>query len=234
MITVYSFVGAWGISSVSPFCSKLETWLKMAEIPHQVDRNFNPLKAPKGKAPYIEIDGDYIADSSIIIDELTERYEVGLDADLSAEQRGQATLIQRTCENHLYFALVYSRWLVDAYWPTVRDTYFRGLAGPARYVVSGLARRKVKKLLHHEGTSRHDHATILASAKTDVDALADVLGDDPFFLGQKPTSIDATAFAFIDGLYQAEVARDFAALVEAHDNLIAYSERMRFRYWPEI
>ena len=231
MVTVFSFVGAWGLSSVSPFCSKLETWLQMANIDHRVDRNFNPLKAPKGKAPYIEIDGEYIADSSLIIEELTDRFEVKIDAHLSPAQRGQATLIQRTCENHLYFPLVYSRWMVDDYWAEVRDTYFRGLAGPARLVVSAMARRKVKKLLHHEGTTRHDHATILESAKIDVDALATVLGEDDYVLGQRPASIDATVFAFVDALYRPPVARDFAALVEAHDNLVAYCERMRERYW---
>lgn len=33
MVTLYQPPGAWGIPSVSPFCVKLETWLRMAGVP---------------------------------------------------------------------------------------------------------------------------------------------------------------------------------------------------------
>ena len=57
-------------------------------------------KSKKGQLPFIEINGEEIADSAIIIRELDQRYNVNLDACLSAEQRNVAHANISMIENH--------------------------------------------------------------------------------------------------------------------------------------
>ena len=60
MITLYAFGPAFGLPDPSPFVTKAEVLLKMAGQPYRTDVNgFN--KAPKGKLPYIDDDGERIA-----------------------------------------------------------------------------------------------------------------------------------------------------------------------------
>jgi glutathione S-transferase len=70
MITLHQFGPAFGLPNASPFCMKLETWLRMAGLPYRApEMRLSALgRAPKGKMPYI-IDGDKtISDSTFVID----------------------------------------------------------------------------------------------------------------------------------------------------------------------
>jgi glutathione S-transferase len=66
----------------------------------------------------------------------------------------------------------------------------------------------------------------------DVDAIADHLGDKPYFMGEHPSSADAAIFAFVAGaLCETFTAptRDAAA---RHANLVAYRDRMMREFYP--
>ena len=41
---------------MSPFCAKLEAYLRLAEVPYET-RSADIRKAPRGKAPYVEYEG---------------------------------------------------------------------------------------------------------------------------------------------------------------------------------
>jgi len=65
MITLYSFGPGFGLPDPSPFVTKAEVLLKMAELPYRTDTT-GFKKAPKGKLPYIDDEGKMIADSTFI------------------------------------------------------------------------------------------------------------------------------------------------------------------------
>ena len=67
MITLYTTPPLWGLPSISPHCTKLETWLRIADIPYKVEITADFNKAPKGKIPFIEYEGELIGDSTLII-----------------------------------------------------------------------------------------------------------------------------------------------------------------------
>lgn len=79
MIKVYQFAPAWGLPNASPFCMKLETYLRMADIPYEIVPNADVRKAPKGKMPYIKHEGKVIGDSGLIIEYLKSVYGDKLD-----------------------------------------------------------------------------------------------------------------------------------------------------------
>ena len=57
MIKLYTFPPACGLRNVSPFCLKVEMALSYLEIPFEIVEISDPRKAPKGKLPYVDIDG---------------------------------------------------------------------------------------------------------------------------------------------------------------------------------
>src|SRR5687768_4913060 len=110
-IVLWQMRPLWGIPNPSPFCMKVETWLRMAGLPYEAREIEGPPRSQSGKLPYIERpDGSLLWDSSVIIDTLTRERNVTLDAELSADQRAIGTLLQRTFEENLYFVAVYDRW----------------------------------------------------------------------------------------------------------------------------
>ena len=75
MITLCQFHRIWGLPNASPFCMKVETYLRMIKLPYDVRFISNPQQASKGKLPYIQIDGKNHPDSEFIIDELKYRFD---------------------------------------------------------------------------------------------------------------------------------------------------------------
>ena len=108
MITLYTFGPQFGLPDPSPFVMKAETLLKMSGLPFRTDTTGFP-KAPKGKLPYIDDDGEKIADSTFIRWHLEKKYQIDFDRGLTPEQRAIAWAFEKLAEDHLYWALVDAR-----------------------------------------------------------------------------------------------------------------------------
>ena len=90
MIKLYQYPTDWDLPNVSPFCMKMETYLRLAQIPYETVTIVDPRKSPKGKLPYIDDNGQIIADSSFIIDYLKNKYNVALDSKLSPDSNSHS------------------------------------------------------------------------------------------------------------------------------------------------
>lgn len=67
------------------------------------------LRSKKGQLPFVEVNGEEIADSAIIIKELAQRYDKDLDAALTQEQRNIAHAMISMLENHLIWVQLFWR-----------------------------------------------------------------------------------------------------------------------------
>ena len=232
MIKLYQFKPAFGLPNASPFCMKVETYLRMAGLPYECPRGADLRKAPKGKMPYIE-DGDArVADSSFIIDYLKQKYGDTLDAHLSERERAQALAIQRLLEEHLYWAAVYARWVEDAGFKASSEAFFDGMPALLKLLVPKLARRGMIKELHGHGMGRHSRDEIYALGCRDIAALAQLLGAEDYFMGAQPSSVDAAAYASIANLLWVPLESPLRDEARKHANLEAYCQRMKARYFP--
>lgn len=231
MIKLYQFKPAFGLPNASPFCMKVETYLRMAGLAYECPRGADLRKAPKGKLPYIE-DGDKVmADSAFIIDYLKQTYGDTLDAHLTERERAKALAIRRMLEENTYWAAIYTRWIEDAGFAQTRDIFFGGMPPPLKQLVPHIARRAIRREMHGHGMGRHSREEIYAIGCQDIRALANLLGDQPFFMGDKPSSIDATAYAFIANLLWVPLASPLLDEAKKHANLEAYCQRMKARYF---
>ena len=233
MIKLFQFAPALGLPNASPFCMKVETYLRMADLPFEIPRaTLGHLRnAPKGKMPYIEDQGRLVADSSFIIDYLKATYGDPLDGWLDAPQEAVALAFARLLEENLYWAVIYTRWVEPQGWQLTRSAFFGTLSAPLKWVLPALARRGIIKELHGQGMGRHSREEIMTIGRRDISALADFLSDKPYFMGEQPCSLDASAYAFLANLLWVPVESELKRHAMQYAQLDAYCQRMRARYY---
>lgn len=98
-IILHQFPNNGLVMNYSPFCMKLELYLRMVKLPYSIDANPNPSGGPKGKMPYASIDKLQ-----------SEHASRNLDGHLNEAELSLQLCVRRTLEEHLYWAIVYSRW----------------------------------------------------------------------------------------------------------------------------
>ena len=176
MITLYTFGPAFGLPDPSPFVTKAEVLLKMAGLPYRMDtKGFR--KAPKGKLPYIRDGEDIIADSTFIRLHLEKRYNIDFDEGLSPKERGLAWAVEKMCEDHLYWLLVYELWADDANFKRGPAKFFDAAPAPVRPFVKWFIRRQVKQALHGQGAGRYSESERAILADRAFASLSAILGD---------------------------------------------------------
>jgi glutathione S-transferase len=233
MITLHQFAPAWGLPNLSPFCFKLETYLRMANLPYTA-KTSNPRASPKGKLPSIDDGGTIVCDSGAIVEHLKKKHGDPLDGALSIQQRALGHAIRRMCEESLYWPLVFSRWGEDDAFELVRRDLLRPALPPVlRVLLPGVIRKQVLKQLHGQGMGRHSRDEIYEIGKNDITALSTLLGAQPYFLGDAPTSVDATTYAWLALVLWAPPGSPLTTHAKGLDNIVQYCERMRDRYWSD-
>lgn len=232
-IRLFQFPRMFAIPNLSPFCCKLETWLRIADIPYEVVDTTDPRKGPKGKLPFIEDAGVRIADTSVIVDHLKKTRGVDPDARLNASQRAIALLVQRTLEEHYAFVLSYTHLVRDE---GLRHTRSRFDSMPAvvRPLVERAVRGQIRKMLWLQGILRHSDKEIIESALRDWRAVLTIMGDGPFFFGGDPTGVDAIVFGALATSVLTPIESPIRDFLRSQPACVAYAERMRTRFFPEL
>ena len=233
-IRLFAFGTGWGVpfATSAPFPLKLATWMRMAQVPYEFVVANDPGKGPKGKSPWIEHGSTRMGDSSLIIERLAGERGIDLDAHLDPDQRALAMSVQRMLEEHYHQCFEH-----QLFFGVGSDARLKEFASampiPLRWLVPLVIRRSFRKQLYARGMGRHAEEVIIAQGKADLDALSRLLGDKPYFLGDRPSSIDATVFGFLGVSLYVEGDNPLYRYGASLDNLLRYCERMRARYFPE-
>lgn len=229
MLTLQTFPPAFGLRASSPFAVKAEALLAMAKLPFE--REFADLrKAPRGKLPVLVDDGRVIPDTAHIQAHLERAHGVDFDGELSARERGVATAFRRLIEHHLYFIGGNLRW--NDHPDAVREEYFKAVPGLIRGLVFKKVLKDVNRTIHMQGLGRHTREEMIAFGREDIDAIAAELGERPFFLGERPTSIDATVYGAVANLIDCTLASPLSDHARAIPALDAYVRRCEARFFP--
>lgn len=232
MIKLYGFKSQWGLSDISAFVVKAEMYMRMAGIPYTMQRYpFLELgKAPKGKLPFIDDGDERIADSNFIIEYLKRTYGDPLDGHLSAQEKAIAHAMRRMMDENLYWVIIQIRWRIDENFKLFMDEFIDDLENKEAIApVFPMVREAVVKSMWAHGMGRHSIDEVWEIGKADITAMADLLADKPYFLGDKPTSLDASAYAFLMGV-RTRFESPVKTHIEAHQNLVSYCKRIADRY----
>jgi hypothetical protein len=135
------------------------------------------------------------------------------------------------CEEHLYFALMASRWAGDASFARGPAKFFERIPLPLRPAVQGMVRRRVKKSLQLQGIGRHSPAERDKLAICDIEALSALIGGKTFLMGERPRGADATVFSFAAQLLCPVFDSPMRTAAEQGRNLISCRDRILHRYF---
>lgn len=232
-ITLYRFGPFLGTPDSSPFVIKTMMLLKLAGLPYR-EMSGNPLKAPKKLLPYIEDDGETVADSTFIRRHIEQKYGFDFDAGLDAAQRASAWAVERMCEDHLYFAMLEARWMDhDAFRKGV-GTMFGAIPPPLRPIAKAMLRHSNAARLRGHGLGRHAKDDIVTLALRDIDSLAALIGDKPHLMGAEPCGADAFVYGIVTSILTPPLDNALRTAMQKHANLLAYRDRLTRRFFPEV
>ena len=230
MITLYTFGPMFGLPDGSPFVTKAMLLLKMAGLGYIEDRN-GYSKAPKGKLPYIDDNGEKIADSTFIRLHIEKKYGFDYDFGLTDAQKAIGWAAEKLCEDHIYWLLLADRWFIDENFENGPAHFFDAIPAPIRQLVRLMIRRKVRGAAREQGLYRHTPEERRELGRRGVGAISTLIGDKPYLFGDKPHGADATLGAFVMGclcpLFDSPLRKE----TERLPNLVSYANRIRTAYF---
>jgi glutathione S-transferase len=232
MITLYAFGPHFGLPDPSPFALKADLLLKMTGLRYETAFGGLPI-APKGKLPFIVDDGEAIADSTFIREHLERKYGIDFDEGLTPAEQAQAWAVERMMEDHLYWAMLHDRWMIDENFATGPARFFDGAPDGVRESLMAQARARVREALNAQGLGRHSGEEIAALAARSLGAVSALIGEGPYLMGTRPCGADATVFGMAAGVLYPAFDSPVRRAGFANANLARYCERMMEQWYPE-
>lgn len=233
MVTLYKFPRVWGLPCMSPYCLKVEAYLRLRGIAHEVQVG-DLRRAPRGQLPWVR-DGEHVVgDSTLIIDHFEARQREPLDAGLDAAQRAAGWALARTLEESTVWALRYQRFVEPAAWPLTRAVLRSILPVPLRLVGPAIVRSQMRSALRAQGSGRFDAAALYDFARRDFDAAAALLGDKPYLFGDRPGRFDLTLFGFVASFSAHACRSPVTEHVLGLPKLLAHHERLRSALYADM
>ena len=217
MLTLYSYPPLFGVADNNGYGLKVFAFLKLAGVPFHHEHSFDASKAPRGPLPYIVDGHDTVGDSETILAYVTQKYGVTLDAALTPAQRTINILVTRTLDD-LYWVMSYSRWKDERYWPLFRDALKR--EHPS-LTDDGLMKAKEfnAQRYYYQGIGRFEANAAMIRGLTDLAALANLVPQQGYVHGDRPTAIDAGIYGFIANIYFYDIDTPLKQFVVSHDGL---------------
>lgn len=228
-IVLYQFPTAPGFFNASPYCTKAEILLRLAGLNFTSEFPENYKELPKGKLPVIK-DGDtIIPDSEFIQNYISEKYGHDFKAGFSAEQKATAHALCRMLEERTVVFLRFSRWVDEAGWAQTKAIFFSEVPDEEAEAVH----ENVKAVSQNNDVWHHSQEEREQLLRADLQAVADILGNTPYIMGDNPTYVDAVAFPMIANLYGSLIRTWTTAIVAEFPTLVAYFDRGMDLWFPE-
>ncbi|MEM9696655.1 MAG: glutathione S-transferase family protein, partial [Myxococcota bacterium] len=214
----YQAPGALGLNSLDPFCTKVEVFLQLAQLP------FSTRSVALGSAyPRVDDQGTTVIGSGPILEHCRLVYGRDLDVEQTPSQRMVAHSMLRMLEHHLEPVWRYARWVDEAGWRELRAA----LSGRHWAPKMALMRRKKGRGLRREGWLPFAPDAIYARGVSDLDALADGLeATDAYLLGDGPMTVDVVLHAVLAHCRRLPSGNPLARAVRRRASLERFIGRM--------
>jgi glutathione S-transferase len=131
---------------------------------------------------------------------------IDLDAGLTLVEYSISLAFRRMIKENTYWGAAEHRFGIEENWQRYRVLVAQALFPEAPLEVSEPFAEEFCKTMRSQmqahGIGRHTHEEISQIICADFQALSDFLADKPFFMGDQPTSLDATAYGYIGTFMQ--------------------------------
>jgi len=245
-VYLYQFSRTPTVPSISPFCLKAETWLRIAGLGYENVDHKCKFKSKKGQLPFVEFNGEEIGDSALIIRDLGKHFNHDLDDFLTAEQRSQGHAAISMIENHLWWC-IFSWRVCDIMRfkqaAKIDLKQFMSCAGAPGWFLDFVwkwkFRKGIKKVRAH-GLGVHTPQEIDEFAQNDLKCLSGMLGDQTYYFGEQPSLLDIVSFSFMAQICMMDKEVPYPLrewMSENTTNLVDHVNRMKEKFyqdWDEI
>ena len=136
--------------------------------------DFKDPMGPKGKTPWITLNGKKMGDSQLCLELLAETFHKDFSGHLSAEEKAVARAFQIMAEDHLYWVMLVWRWIYNggSSLPLIQsDLHFA-----VRYLRPVVVNR-VKSQVIAQGIGRHSQTEVMEMGLKDLRAISNFLGN---------------------------------------------------------
>jgi len=220
--------------NASPFCLKVETFLKVLGVDYEAIGDFHNLdKFSRHKLPVVQYNQEIVQDSTNIvrfIDRVwgtTHKYPKGIDDGMSDKDLATANLIRHAVEDSLAPLLVHFRWIYEPGWQVWKTGAFSQLPVFLTPFIPPMVRKQVRRSLIASGVGRYPESEMLDRAKEIIHAVSMQLGRNKFLFGDKFRSIDASVYGVLANIILFPMDSPLQKLACQYDNLVTYVKMVR-------
>lgn len=205
---------------------KVEVFLMKAKLPYEVKVEINPKRGPKGKMPFIQDANLTIPDSSFIIEHLIDKYSLLHFEVKDPKTRAFAHALKIMVEEHLYFSLLYSRWIDPEGFKVIRENFEGMFPLKTGGIALKLIQRSLKKQAVAQGLGRHSQEDIYKLGVKEIKVLSEVLGESAYFFEEKFTHYDASFYSFFATIFKQPISSPMKTALLESENLCRYIKRI--------
>ena len=150
---------------------------------------------PKGKSPWITLNGEDYSDSQMCIELLAKKFDKAnhLSSHLSESEQATATAFRVMAEEHLF-------WALEMQLVYTKGRHFEDIQSGLPWfinVVRPFVIRRIRNNAVAQGMGRHIQAEVNEMGAKDLRAISAYLAEKPFFTGQKATEVDCALFGIL-------------------------------------
>ncbi|KAJ3040766.1 Metaxin-3 [Rhizophlyctis rosea] len=231
-LELFSWGPAWDLPTCDPFCLSVEAYLNLTDTRWKVHDSSDPKTSPTGELPLLKDGVEVLVGTEKIFAHLKKK-GADLDDHLNSHQRAESLAFITMIEQRLHDALLYTWWLeTENFTKSTRPAFSRVLSWTSRYYVPSQIQNNAQNRLGHYGKvieNDKEVSEVYSMARECYRALAAKLGQNDYFFGNKPSTLDAVAFGHLAFHAYPSLAEPklFSLLTFEFPSLIAYVNRMR-------
>jgi glutathione S-transferase len=194
----------------SPFCDKVRRILHWKELAYQVNeialadrREIKKLNGT-GKLPCLEHQGQFISDSTNIAHYLDKTFPDRPVLPDSPKELAQVHLMEDWADESLYFYLLRLCYTLPHNAKRHLPRLLHVDTGSYRKIAPGIVPAGISRILYTQGSGRKSIEQAMAEIERHISAIAELVTDQDWLVGDELTLADISVFSQLNGLIETE------------------------------
>lgn len=214
---------------MSPFNEKITRMLNFKGVPYEekywriADRGKVMKINPIGKLPALEHNGHWVCDSTDMAHYIETAFPEKPLIPAEPKLRGQLHVLEDWADESLYFYEMRLRFTTPGNQQRNIPRMVAAEAPALRWLMQRLIPKAIMKITKSQGIGRKSMEQILLDTRRHVQAVADMLGDEDWLLGNRLTLADLAVYAMFQCFRDADMAM---AMMEEHPAIMAWMARI--------
>ncbi|CAL8096583.1 unnamed protein product [Orchesella dallaii] len=225
VVILHGFPPAKVLPNLSPYIMKVESYLRLANLRYTLDKK--DYFGPKGKSPWITLNGQHVADSEFIITFLGKKFDKNFSQQSSEVQLATANLVRTMLEEYFTCVIGMERMIYN-------DRSKFSVLADMPLVLFYFMRHILKKRFWEQGIGRHSHEEVTQIMTKKLQAVSTLLGNQKFFGGDEMCEDDCGIFAVLAQCLWGLPDSPYEKLMNGEcTNLKEYCLRIKGKLWAD-